>query len=78
MFKIEVFNALQTQFGPSKYTSLKTTLQNTQIKYEDVTYSRPYNLSATRTNKRRALSLQKVELDGWFLFLHNVLGTCTI
>jgi hypothetical protein len=28
MFKIEVFNALQTRFGPSKYTSLKTTLQN--------------------------------------------------
>ena len=28
MFKIEVFNALQTRFGPSKYTSLKTTFQN--------------------------------------------------
>ena len=28
MFKIEVFNAFQTRFGPSKYTSLKTTLQN--------------------------------------------------
>ena len=29
MFRIEVFNALQTRFGPSKYTSLKTTLRNT-------------------------------------------------
>jgi hypothetical protein len=28
VFKIEVFNALQTRFGPSIYTSLKTTLQN--------------------------------------------------
>jgi hypothetical protein len=28
MLKIEVFNALQTQFGPSKYTSLKTTVSN--------------------------------------------------
>ena len=27
MFKIEVFNALQMRCGPSKYTSLKTTLQ---------------------------------------------------
>jgi hypothetical protein len=27
-FKNEVFNALQTRFGPSKYTSLRTTLQN--------------------------------------------------
>ena len=29
LFEIEVFNALPTRFGPSKYTSLKTTLQNT-------------------------------------------------
>jgi hypothetical protein len=28
VFKIEVFNALQTRFGPSKYTSIKTALQN--------------------------------------------------
>jgi hypothetical protein len=28
VFKIEVFNALQTRFGPSKHTSLKTTFQN--------------------------------------------------
>jgi hypothetical protein len=38
VFWFEVFNALQTQFGPSKYTSLKTTLQNeTPIENEDVT-----------------------------------------
>ena len=29
VFKIEVFNAFQMQFGLSKYHSLKTTLQNT-------------------------------------------------
>jgi hypothetical protein len=28
VFKIEVFNALQTRFSPSKYAFLKTTLQN--------------------------------------------------
>ena len=38
MFKIEVFYALQTRFGPSKYTPLKKTLQNTtQIENDDVT-----------------------------------------
>ena len=64
MFKIEVFNALQMRFGPSKYTSLKTTLQETQpqTEIEDVTQSPQYNLPTTRTNKRtRALSLQEVE-----------------
>ena len=28
VFKIEAFNALQLRFGPSKFTSFKTTLQN--------------------------------------------------
>ena len=39
MLKIDVFNALQTRFGPSKYnTSLKTTIQmQPQIENEDVT-----------------------------------------
>jgi hypothetical protein len=38
VFKIEVFNALQTQFGPSKYTSIKLALQSTtQIENEDIT-----------------------------------------
>ena len=49
-----------------------------QIENEDVTWSPQYNMLVTRTNKRRALSLQEVELDGWFLILHIVLETCTI
>jgi hypothetical protein len=48
------------------------------IKNKDVTWSPQWNLSATRTNKRRTLSLQEVELDGWFWILHIVLETCTI
>ena len=49
-----------------------------QIENEDVTWSPQYNMPATRTNKRRALSLQEIEFDGWFLILHIVLETCTI
>ena len=49
-----------------------------QIENEDVTCSPQYDLSTTRTNKRRILSLQEVELDGWFLFPHIVLETCTM
>ena len=49
-----------------------------QIENEDVTWSPQYNLHATRINKRRALPLQIVELDGWFLNLHIVLETFTI
>ena len=49
-----------------------------QIENEDVTWSPQYNLPTTRTNNRRALSLQKVELDGWSLILHIILETCTI
>ena len=68
VFKIEVFDALQTRFGPSQYTSLKYSFKSQpQIENEDVTWSPRYNLPATRTNKHRALSLQEVELDGWFL-----------
>ena len=83
MFKIEVFNALHTRFGPSKYTSLKTTLHNTtprlKMKTLSLTWSPRYDLLVTRTNKRRALSPQEVKLDGWFLtLLHIVLETCTI
>ena len=78
MFKIEVFNALQARFGPSN-TSLKTTFKTQpQIENEDTTWNPQYNLLVTRTNKRRALSPQEVELDGWFLILHIVLETCTI
>ena len=49
-----------------------------QIENEDVTWSPWYNMPATRTNERRALSIQEVELDGWFLILHIVLETCTM
>ena len=48
-----------------------------QIENEDVTWSPRYNFHATRTNKRRAFSLQEVELDGWFLIIHTILETCT-
>ena len=49
-----------------------------QIEDEDITWSPQYNMSATRTNQRRALSLQEVKLDGWFLILRIVLETCII
>ena len=50
-----------------------------QIENEDITWSpQQYNLIATRTNKRRALSLQEVELDDSFLILHVVLKTNTM
>ena len=49
-----------------------------QIENEDVTWSPQYNLPTTRTNKRRALPLQEVELHGWFLIFHIALETCTI
>jgi hypothetical protein len=49
-----------------------------QIENQDVTWSPQYSMSTTRANKRRALSLQEVELDGWFLILHIVLETCAI
>ena len=48
------------------------------IENEEVTWSPQYNLHVTRTNKRRALSLQKVESHDWFLILHIVLELCTI
>ena len=68
MFKIEVFNALLNtdlalQTIPLSKQPFKT---QPQLESEDVTWSPQYNLSTTRTNKRRALSLQTVELDGWF------------
>ena len=53
-----------------------------QIENEDVTWSRQYNLPATRANKRRASSLQAIELDGWFLIFtlyckHVPYNSCT-
>jgi hypothetical protein len=35
-----------------------------QIENEDVTWSPQYNVPSTRTNKRKALSLQELKLDG--------------
>ena len=35
-----------------------------QIENEDVTWNPQYAMPDTRTNKRRALSIQEVELDG--------------
>ena len=68
MFKLGVFNALQTRFGPSKYTSLKTTLQNANPNWKWRHHLKSqFNPPATTTNKRRSLPLQEVELDGWFL-----------
>ena len=79
MSKIEVFNALQMWFGPSKHTISKQPFKTKpQIEYEDITWNPQYNLPATRTNKHRALSPQEVELDGWVLILHIVLRTYTI
>ena len=49
-----------------------------QIENEDVTWSPQYNMPGTRTNKRRVLSLQEVELDSWFLILYIVLETCAM
>ena len=49
-----------------------------QIENEDITGSPQYNMHATRTNKRRALSLQETESHGRFLILHIVPETCTI
>ena len=49
-----------------------------QIENEDVTQRSRCNLLATRTNKHRALSLQEVELDCWFLILRIILKTCTL
>ena len=65
VFKIEVFNALQTRLGPSKYTSLKNNPSKCNSKLEMKTSLEVLNvnLPATRINNRRALSLQEVESD---------------
>ena len=66
---------LALQIIPLSKQPFKTQLL---VENEDVTWSPQYNLHVTRTNKHRALSLQEVELDGWFLILHIVLETCTM
>ena len=69
VFKIEVFNALQNT--PLSKQAFKT---QPQIKNEDGTWSPQYNLSTTIINKCRALSLQEVELHGWFLMSSHRTG----
>ena len=49
-----------------------------QYENEDITWSPRYHMLATTTNKRRTLSLQEVELDGWLFILHIGLKTFTI
>jgi hypothetical protein len=82
VFKIEVLNALQTRFGPFKCicTSLKTTSSKGNPNLKMKTSLEFLHISAQLKNqhKRRALSLQEVELDGWFLILHVVMETCII
>ena len=76
---MEVFNALQTWFGSSKLPLLRQPFKTQpQIENEDVIWNPQYNLPATKINQCKALSLQEVELDGWFLILHIVLEICTI
>ena len=77
--KIEVFNALQMRLALQNIPLSKQPFQTQpQTENEDITWSPQCNLPGTRTDKRRALSLQEVELDGWFLILHIVLETCTM
>ena len=61
------------------YTSLKQPFTTQpQIENEDVTSNPRYNTPATIINRRRALSLQELELDDRFLILRIVLETCTM
>ena len=67
------------QFSPSEIYLSQTTLQNATPNWiEDVTWTPQFTLLGTNTNKRRALPIQEVELDGWFSILHIVVETCTI
>ena len=52
------------------------------IKNENITWSSQYNLTGARTNKCKALLIQEVGLDGWFLILtlywkHVPCNSCT-
>ena len=49
-----------------------------QSENENLPWGHEYNLPDRRSNKCRALSLQEVELESWFLILHIVLETCTL
>ena len=51
-----------------------------QIENEDVTWSSRYDMHVTRTKQQAKgiITLQEVELGGWFLIPHIVPETCTI
>ena len=57
---------------------MRVSLNGFRVEFMDCNGIFEYRKTATRTNMRRALSLQEVELDGWFLILHIVLEACTI
>ena len=48
-----------------------------QIENEDLTWSPQYNMPTSRTSKRGTMSLQEVELDGWFYWKHVPHNSCT-
>ena len=62
----------------NKHLSKEPFKTQPQFENEDITWSPQYDMPATRTKKRRASSLQEVDLDDWFLILHIVLEKCTI
>ena len=78
--RLKVSNALQTRFGPSKYTSLKTTLHNVTPTWKwrcrhlksSIQFSPPQQPTSVGH-----CHYQEAELDGWFLILHIILETCT-
>ena len=81
VFKIEVFDALQTRFGPSKYTSLKTDLSKRNSKLKMKTWLEVLNIIYPPQNPiivGVCQVLQEVEIDGWFFILHVTSKTCTI
>ena len=73
-----IFDALQTRSNLAvqyiRYLSQNQPFEmQPRIEHEDVAWRPPYNVPATRTSMRKALSLQEVEADGWFLILNIVL-----
>jgi len=80
VFKIEVFNALQTWVGPSKYTSPKTTLQIATPNWKWRRHLEVLNIICPSQEPTGVghCHYKKVELNDCFLILHIRLETCTI
>ena len=81
VFKIEVFNALQTWFGTSKYTSLKTTLQNATPNWKWRRHLKSSIQSAHHKNQQAESIVTTRSRVRWLIlgFSHYiVLETCTI